>query len=141
MYTYVNGFGPHLAAFEDFRRQFDSIFNGVGFERARATATPFVDTGAAYVLTAELPGLSHDDIELTVTGDEFELSARREPVVPEGFEAHRRERKTISVRRTGRFPALVDVEAVTASFDNGLLTVTFPKAPEARPRRIEVKVG
>lgn len=143
MYTYPTMFGFRLAAFDEMRRQIGSDIKGLGGSSARGRASGelrLTDTGEAYVLIAALPGLSRQDLELSVTRDELTLSGERRIVPPEGFETQVRERPDLRLQRTLRFPEPVDTENVTASLTNGLLTVTAPKVPEARPRKVEVSI-
>ena len=145
MYTYVNGFGTQMAALEGLRRQFDNVFNGYGAlaelpARSGAPST-VVDSGDAYVLSADLPGLRQEDIELSVTAQGFTLQATRRPEMPEGSEARRSERQTLRLRRSAQFPTAIDPDGVEARLQNGILTVTFPKTAKARPRRIDVVSG
>jgi HSP20 family protein len=141
MYTYVNSIGPHMAALEGLRRQFSNNFSTFHSADAGATRTSIVDTGDAFVLSADVPGLSEDGIELKATATGFELQAKRAPNVSEGYSLRTSERKGLSLKRQARFPAAIDPDAVRAELANGILTVTFPKAESAKARRINVQVG
>ena len=99
------------------------------------------DTGAALVLEAEVPGLKESDIKLEINQDVLSLSGERKPDAPEGYAVHRRERAPVKFSRSLGLPCKVDAERATASLKDGILTVTLPKAPEARPRQISVKAG
>lgn len=90
---------------------------------------------------AELPGLQLANLEVQVTGDELTISGERSTLAPEGAAFHRRERGAGSFSRVVHLPCAVDAEGVQAALQQGVLTVTLPKAAEARPRRIEVKVA
>lgn len=96
------------------------------------------DAGKELVLTAELPGLSDKDIELTIERGTLSLRAERKPTAPEGFKALRNERAHVRFAETIELPADVDEEAVSASLKDGVLVVTLPKAAAAKPRRIPV---
>lgn len=94
----------------------------------------------AYVLEMELPGFSRDDIELTVERNVLTVSGQRSAEEEiENVTYHLRERGTARFSRSFALPRSMDTEGVEARFDNGVLTVTLPKAAEARPKRIEVK--
>lgn len=94
-----------------------------------------------FYLTAELPGAAPDKLEVSVKGDTISL---RGQVGPEeaGAEVnyHRRERESGGFRRTMTLPAKVDMDRVDAAFKNGILTVTLPKAAEAKSHNISVKI-
>lgn len=94
----------------------------------------------AYVLEMELPGFSREDIELTVERNVLTVTGQRSvQEESEDVTFHLRERGTTRFSRSFALPRSMDGDAVEARFDNGVLTVTLPKAAEARPKRIEVK--
>jgi len=100
------------------------------------------DAGDGYILSAQLPGLSPADIELTITGETLTIRGERkrsEGVKDENF--RRQERPTGRWSRTITLPDRVDSAQVTASFTNGILTVTLQKAESAKPRHISVSSG
>lgn len=129
-------------------RRMASMFEDLD-QGAAYTPTPYAaptrldvwDTGDAYVLWAEVPGLSEKDIQLTLKQGVLTLSGERKPEVPEGYQAHRRERATMRISRSIRLGAKVDADKVTATVKHGLLTVTLPKSPEATPRQIPVRAS
>ena len=103
--------------------------------------TPPVDlyeTADRYVLTAELPGLTREDIDINVQDGTLTLEGRRRsPTVPcERY--HRVERGHGAFRRRFSVPIPIDSQAVSADLKDGVLTVTLPKSLDAQPRRIEV---
>jgi len=93
------------------------------------------------VLEADVPGLTEKDIQLTVTQDSLGLSGERKLDALEGYSVHRRERGAQRFSRAWALPTHVDSERVEASVKNGVLTVTLPKAAEARPRQIAIKAS
>jgi len=134
--------------FDLLRREMDRLFSG--YERSfgapfgPADAYPnfrVEDTGSDLVVTAEVPGLTEKDMELSVTGDTVSLRGERKVEAPQGFSTHRQERSAYHFTRAFRLPAPVDAERVEANLKNGILTVKLPKAAEARPRAIPVKAG
>lgn len=94
------------------------------------------------VLTAELPGVDPDELDVSVIGDTVTLSGRRE-LDAEGDDVryHRHERWHGEFTRTVQLPFHIDVEQVDANFKKGVLMLTLPRAPEDRPRRIEIGDG
>ena len=121
-------------------RALDQAFNGVGSARVWVPALDVAERGDAYVIHAELPGVSPDQVDvrfeqnvLTVRGTKpasFDVTTDGEVRV---FAA---ERVHGTFERSVRLPEFVDAEKIDASFTNGLLTVTIPKAQAAQPRKI-----
>ena len=97
------------------------------------------ETADSILVTAELPGVSPDAVEIQV--EENVLTIRGEKHEEEDAERHMHisERITGSFSRSFTLPRKVDVDGITAEFGDGLLNIGIPKAPEVRARRIEVK--
>jgi HSP20 family protein len=131
----------------ELRRRMEELFDrvgGVGANVVRAGVHPAVnlyETGDSYVLTAELPGLRVEDLEITVERDRLTLRGERRIEHPEEASLHRAERRGGAFRRTLQLPVEVDGEKVDAVYRNGVLTLRIPKAPEHQPRRITVQGG
>jgi len=87
---------------------------------------------------AELPGMRLDGLELTVTGDQLTLAGERPAPAIKGL-WHRQERGAGKFRRVVELPVAVDADKVEARFEQGVLSITLPKAEHARARRIPVK--
>lgn len=100
-----------------------------------------IDTGSSLVLTAEVPGLSDKDIQLTLNQEVLTLSGERKVQVPEGYSVHRQERPAVRFSRSFALPCRVDADRTTATVKNGILTVTLEKAADVMPRRIAVKAS
>jgi HSP20 family protein len=91
-------------------------------------------------VTAEVPGVSPEDIDINVVGDTLTLSGERKPdQMDEGARYHRQERGYGSFTRSIQLPFAVDVAKVDATFRNGVLNVMLPRAEEDKPRKIAVK--
>ena len=94
------------------------------------------------VVTAELPGVGIEDIEITVEKDTLSLRGRREPEeLEEGASYHRRERRFGGFTRAFRLPFHVDADEVKAEFKNGLLTIVLPRAEADKPKKIAIATG
>ncbi len=98
------------------------------------------ETDEALTLNAEIPGLTRDDVNITLENNVLTISGERK------FEKdakkdnyHRIERAYGAFSRSFSLPANVRTDQVRAAFQDGVLTVTLPKAEEAKPRRIEIK--
>jgi HSP20 family protein len=90
-------------------------------------------------LTAELPGLSGQDVDLSVEGDSLTLRGERKiQEIDEKVSYHRREREAGVFRRVIALPVKIDGDKVRAEMKNGVLEVTLPKAAEAKPKQIVV---
>jgi HSP20 family protein len=94
------------------------------------------------VVTAELPGVDREDIDISVQDDTLTLRGTRKRDEPEeGGTYHRRERGTGAFARTVQLPFRVEAGEVEATFESGVLNITLPRAEEDRPKRIAVKAG
>jgi HSP20 family protein len=126
-------------------RALDQAFNGFGASRVWVPALDVAERGDAYVVHAELPGVSPDQVDvrfeqnvLTIRGTKpasFDVTTDGEVRV---FAA---ERVHGTFERSVRLPEFVDAEKIDASFTNGLLTVTVPKAQAAQPRKITIRAA
>lgn len=96
-----------------------------------------VETDAAYVLTASIPGVSPEAVEITFNEGVLTIHAKAEPVSVNGTWL-RRERPYGSLIRRLQLPPQVEAGQVAADFENGVLTVTVPKTPKPEPVRIQV---
>ena len=93
-----------------------------------------------YVVTASLPGWKPEDVNITFEDGTLTLSGQyQQTQEPEdGKTWHLRERRFSSFTRSFTFPSTVDVDKADARFENGVLTLTLPKAESARPRQITI---
>jgi len=92
------------------------------------------------VVTADVPGFEKSDFDVSVDGDLLTIRADSEMASDIDEDAYvRRERRHHSVRRTVRLPADVDGEGASASYWNGVLTVTIPVESDAGVRHIDVE--
>ncbi|MEI8092629.1 MAG: Hsp20/alpha crystallin family protein [Spirochaetales bacterium] len=112
---------------------------------ASVPALPRVDVSevqGAYELTAELPGLSPEQVTVQVTDGLLEVSAPAlERSTPEGSRWLVRERQNQAFHRSFRLPRDVDATGIEAHFANGLLKLILPKKPEAQPRTVAIKTA
>ena len=134
-------------AFGDLRREvgrlFEDIaapFNGGFFHTPGAfPALNVWEDGECLYAEAEIPGVSMEDIEVNVVGDELSINGQRKPAKGENLTYHRQERGTGEFSRFLTLPMAVNAEKVEAVLKDGVLTTTLPKAEKAKPKRIEVK--
>lgn len=97
------------------------------------------ETENDFVVTASLPGVKPEDVEITVQGDT--LTVRGESRAEEdkkGEHWHLRERRFGTFQRSVSLATPVDSEKAQASFEHGVLTLTLPKSDAAKPRQIKI---
>lgn len=129
---------------EPFARLFETFLNGAQGEEevSNRNWVPPVDiqeTAEGYRLQAELPGLTKDDINITLENNVLRLTGERKferDAKKENFQ--RIERTYGAFSRAFALPQQVNNEGVQAAFENGVLTITVPKAEQAKPRKIEI---
>jgi HSP20 family protein len=105
-------------------------------------AMDLVETEDQFVLRADLPGLSDGDVNIEVEDNVLTVSGERKSeheTSKEGY--HRVERAFGSFSRSLTLPEGVDADAVTASFDRGVLEIRIPKPEQRKPRKISIGVG
>ena len=91
------------------------------------------------IVTAEIPGVEPDEIDISIKDESLTLSgSRSDEELPESSEYIRRERSSGKFSRTIELPFRVDVDVVKAQFQNGLLRIELPRLPEEKPRKIKV---
>jgi HSP20 family protein len=96
------------------------------------------ETPDLYVITAELPGLSREDVEIHVHDGRLTLSGMRRERGAHCEQYHRVERGHGSFSRTFQLPIPVDADQIVADLRDGVLTVKCPKSADAAARRIHV---
>lgn len=94
------------------------------------------------VVTAELPGVTLEDLDISVVGDTLTIRGlRNREQVGDGVTYHRRERGFGRFVRVVQLPFRVEPEEVEATLKNGLLSINMPRAHADRPRKIEIKTA
>jgi HSP20 family protein len=112
-----------------------------GMERVWAPAVDMYETKDELVITAELPGLTEKDIQLSITRDMLTIRGERrwdQEVKQDNY--YRGERWFGKFERALPLPIPVQAEKVKASYRDGVLTVTLPKAEEIKPKEIKIDV-
>lgn len=131
---------------DEVNRLFSSSFTrGGDNELMRGAWNPSVDiyeNNDQIVLEAELPGMSPEDVNISIENNVLTLHGeRRFEKKDERDNFHRVERSYGSFTRSFTLPPTVSNEDVDANFENGILRLTLAKREEAKPRRIEIKAG
>ena len=106
--------------------------------------TPSVEVyekGDNFVVRAELPGMKKEELDISVLGDTLTIKGERKTeseVKEEDY--YRCELCYGKFSRSVALPTAVEVGKVEANYENGILQITLPKAKEAKPKKIEVKI-
>ena len=105
-------------------------------------AMDLVETDDHFVLKADLPGLDESDVNIEVEDNVLTVSGERNAEHEDNREGYVRvERAYGSFRRSLTLPDGVDAEAVSASFEKGVLQVSIPKPEQRKPRKVAIQVG
>lgn len=132
--------------YDEFRRRIDQVFNDFDYvslptyrSASRWPRANLYDEQEAFILHAQVPGLSEQELTINATHDSISIAGERKLSSPKGYTSHRQERVPYKFARTFTLPAKIDVETITANVKNGILTVHMPKHPESKPKSITVK--
>ncbi len=139
-------FDSPFADFDQLRREMLRLFD-------TAAGDAFGDVGAGvfppmnitqdddnFYLRAEVPGIKPNELSISAVRNRVSLAGKREiQREHERVSYHRKERAEGSFSRTVTLPTEVDAERVDARYADGILTLTLPKAEEAKPRQIAVR--
>ena len=107
--------------------------------RGTFPAVNLYDQGNKVVLTAEIPGIKTEDLDLAVLNDSVTLKGQRRNEVKEDDHFHRKERPMGFFTRTLSLQDPVNPDSVKAEYRNGILKVTMEKAEEVKAKKIEIK--
>jgi len=147
MYAGRNEINRMFGAMDLLRNRMNRIFNefdypfttgsslGLASEFPRTNALEHEDR---FEIQAELPGLSKQDLEIKVQGNYLEISGKRSVAVPDGYKAHRNERKAKGFSRSFTLPENVDADKVEALLKDGILYLSLPKSEQAKPKHITI---
>ena len=138
---------PSLDRWVDLRDNLNSLFEAPfwsGFGRsgqlfsAWSPALDLYQNNDNVVAVVELPGMRRENIEISLHDGTLTISGERKRDSVNGDKAERTERYIGTFRRSITLPTRVDGNKVSATYRDGILTVTLPKAEEARPKQIPV---
>ena len=122
-------------------RWFDDIFD-TGLSATTVPAVDVRETEDAFLMEVELPGLTEKDVDVKLENNLLTVSSKKEEQKEEKKNGYiLRERKSRAFARSFVLPDEVDREKIAAEFKNGVLSLSFPKAPAAKPKSIPVKTS
>ena len=117
----------------------ESFGSSLGQSASFVPSFEFRETKEGYEITADVPGVEEENLDISVTGNQVTVSGKREGNKTEENErCHCSERFYGSFSRSFTLPEGVDSEHLTASLEKGVLTLMLPKKPEVQPKRIEL---
>lgn len=139
---------PALDRWANLRDEMNSLFDLPMIGSARhgqlfSGWTPPLDlyqTSDNVVAVLEIPGIRKEDIDISLHDGMLTIAGERQSQPVESENAERSERFSGKFRRSISLPARVDAGKVSASYKDGILLVTLPKAEEAKPKKVEVTV-
>ena len=138
-------FGTSLDRMLTMNRALDQALSGATGGRVWVPAMDVAERGDAYVIHTELPGVNPAQVEVSFDQNVLTIRGTKGSSYDPGAEGELRlfaaERVSGAFERSVRLPEFVDPDRIEASFANGLLTITVPKAEAAKPRRIELKTA
>ncbi|QBG47872.1 Hsp20/alpha crystallin family protein [Verrucomicrobia bacterium S94] len=124
----------------DMNRLFDGLDGGTAM--SRFPALNVWGSEEQVVVTAELPGLNPDEIDISVVDNQLTIKGERKDDRPsEDAVCHRCERDTGRFVRTVRLPYSVENDRVSARYENGILCIYMPRHEATKPKRIEIKAS
>lgn len=144
-----NPWGDLFNLHEQLDQMFGDVFrstlmpSGAPMQSAPATlALDVRQTDEAYTIEASVPGFKPEEVEVTLDDNVLTIRGEHREESDETKGGYvRRERRSNSVFRQVGLPAEVRGDDITATFENGVLCVTVPRAQKAQPRRITVRGG
>jgi HSP20 family protein len=132
-----------MSIHNEMNRLFGRTYGGDVGESSRGAWTPALDvheTQDKFVITMELPGVSPDDVDISVEDSTLVVRGERKFYREQDEESFLRiERRFGEFTRSLTLPSTADAESIQASFDQGVLTIEVPKKEEAKPRKISIK--
>ena len=133
---------------QEMNRLFGTVFdnqtgeNGGSFVRRWIPPMDLVEESEEFVLRADLPGLDEEDVEIALDDRVLTISGERRFEQEGSREGYRRfERASGSFARSLTLPEGIDPEAITATFEKGVLEVRIPKPEQRKPRRVQIKAS
>ena len=121
---------------------FDDFFSEPLFGGSNVPAVDVRETDSEYLMEVELPGMTEKDVEVKLEKNLLTISSSKEQSKEEKKDGYvMRERRQSRFSRSFVLPEGIDSEKIAAEFKNGVLNLSFPKAPAAKPKTIEVKAS
>jgi len=135
----------------EFNRLFNTLENRLGVSEKQTengnweTAewmplTDIYENNDNYILKLDLPGMKREDVKLVYINGQLSISGERKLELMNDLRQHRIERTYGKFYRTFSLPQEIQQEKIEAEFKDGQLTITIPKAEEAKPKELDIKI-
>ena len=127
--------------FNDMDRLLNTFFDDMPADRVAGPRVDVREEEERYLLEAELPGFSENEVDVKVEDNLLTISSRKEEEKNEEKSGTYlvRERRSSSFSRSFVLPRDVDSQKINGTFADGVLTLTLEKSPEAKPREIKIR--
>ncbi len=120
---------------ESFVRPYGRSASGTGFNYL---PLDIYETDEAFIVKAFVPGVAPDQIDITTQQNTVTIRAEQPVEQQEGVRYYLRERAGGTWLRSFELPVAIDANRIDAQLQNGVLSLTLPKAPEAKPRKVQI---
>jgi HSP20 family protein len=134
--------GPTRQLMTELRRNFDDLFLWENMAKFNPhPLSPRIsnsETEDAFIFTIDAPGFKIEDLDIRVEKDTLTVQGKREKETPEDYRLLRQERPKMDFSHQERMPDGVNNIEVSATLNDGLLTIIMPKQEESKPRKITV---
>ena len=137
--TRYNPFNEVVSLREAMDRLFeDSFIPRAGFTNGRGVNANLYETAEGFVLQVPMPGVTPNDVEITAQQDTLSLKWTTSVKAPENATAHWHGFTSGQYQQNFTLPAAINSEAAEASYENGILTLSLPKAEHVKARTVKV---
>lgn len=136
-----------LSVYDPFAEVFPELFRGFLAPNRATSGAPALDmridvreSAGAYTVSAEMPGVARDDIQVQIDGNRVSVSAevRRDTEARDGERVLRSERSYGTMSRSFALASEIDDAAATARYENGVLVLTLPKKAAVGARKLTI---
>ncbi len=144
-FAFSSGLDPFdglLRLQQELQRAFDRPVERWGWGRSARGVFPPVNVFRkrdSYVVRLEVPGLSAENLNVETEGNTLTVSGKRDTGAVATESVHRRDRWAGEFSRSLHLPDDLDLEAATASYERGIVTIRVPRSEASKPRRIEIQ--
>ncbi len=144
-----NGRDDPFRGFESLQEDINRLFDGLTappeprgiFERSFSPAVDVVESGDAFEVLSDVPGVDIGDVEISVAGSVLTLKGEKKAGrTGDGGSTYRQEVRAGRFQRTLQLPLAIEADKVEAILKDGVLRIVLPKKAEIKPRQVAVKV-